>query len=199
MIDSWRLEKLMAYAVEPQGFPFVAGQMAYTIGPGGNWNTEWPARIEKVNLSYTLNDSPAMNLNINMLNLDQYQSLILPTTSSTIPTSVYIDDGYPLRTAKFYTVPSLIQSVILFCWTTIEEFATLDTVIALPPGYERALRFNLALEIAPEYTRQPSQIVLAAAATSKALIKSFNMRPVYMQVDNALLPHRTGFNYLTGE
>lgn len=199
MLDSWNIEKLMCFAVLPQSFPLVAGKLGYTMGPGGDWDTEWPARVENVKLLYNTGTNPEMVLDIAIINRDQYLSFIVPGTTSTIPMWVYIDDGFPLKTFYFYTVPSIVNSVDIFCWSQITAFTDLNQDISFPPGYERAIRSNLALELAPEFSATPSQIVIAMAQTSKANIKSFNMRPLYMQVDSALLSNKTGFNWLTGE
>jgi hypothetical protein len=91
-----------------------------------------------------------------------------------------------------------VNSVDIFSWSQIDQFTDVNADIVLPPGYEKALRYNLALEMAPEYGKNPSEIVVAGALTAKAAIKSFNLKPVLMQADNALLSHRTGWNYLTG-
>jgi hypothetical protein len=200
LLDSWKLEKLMCYAILPQNFPLVAGKMSYTMGVGGDFNTEWPTRIEKVNLIYTQTGSSApLTLDVEIIDLDQYQSFVVPSTASTIPMWVYPDSNYPLRTLYFYTVPSIVNSVDIFCWSQIDAFTDVNADITLPPGYEKALRYNLALELASEYGKMPSQIVVAGALSAKSAIKSFNMKPVLLQADNALLSHRTGFNYLTGE
>jgi hypothetical protein len=200
MLDSWKLEKLMCYAVLPERFPLVAGKLSYTMGSGGDFDTEWPTRIEKVNLIYAQTDNSApLNLNIEIIDLDQYNAFIVPTTASTIPMWVYPDSNFPLRTLFFYTVPSIVNSVDIFSWSQIDEFTDVNADIVLPPGYERALRYNLALELGPEYGLSPSPVVAAGALSAKAAIKAFNLKPVLMQCDNALLSHRTGFNYLTGE
>lgn len=200
MLDSWKLEKLMAYAILPTSFPFVAGQKSYTIGPSGNWAmTPRPYAIEKVTLTYTTNSTTPLNLDIEIINLDQYQAFIVPGTSSSIPMWVYIDDGFPLRTAYFYNVPSTVNVVNLFTWQQIEEFTAVTQNPVLPPGYERAIRYNLALEMAAEYGVEPSETVAAGALTAKAAIKAYNMKPLYMQADAALTGRKTGFNWLTGE
>jgi hypothetical protein len=198
LLDSWNIEKLMCFAILPQTFPFQAGKLSYTMGPGGDWKAQWPTRVENVKLLYDTGGTP-MVLDIEIINRDQYLSFIVPSTSSTIPMWVYIDDGFPLKTFYFYTVPSIVNSVNIFTWSQVTEFSDANVDVELPPGYARAILYNLALELAPEYGKEPSAVVAAAAATSKANIKSFNMRPLYMQVDQALTAQRAGFNWLTGE
>lgn len=199
MIGSWRNERLMAYAVLPKSFPFVAGKKSYTIGPGGDWDTERPARVTKVQLTYTqTGTADPLNLPVAMLDLDQYQRIVVPETASSIPQVCYVDDGFPARTIYFYTVPTEVYSVVLFCWVGIETFATLDDVIELPDGYERALRYGLAVELAPEYGLEPSATVAANAVSARATIKSYNMPCLIMGMDRALVRGGGAFNWLTG-
>ena len=76
----------------------------------------------------------------------------------------------------------------------------LDTPIDFPPGYERFFRYNLAVELAPEFGKTPSDLVLANARQSKLEIESLNSTPVYTRGDGGM--SRSGrnrfFNWITG-
>jgi hypothetical protein len=202
LLDSWKLERLMVYAVLPQTFPLVAGQMVYGMGAGGDFNAERPVRVEKISLTYNSGGIP-INLSVRLIDLDEYQRLVVPTTQSTFPTQVYIDNGFPLRKFYFFPVPTIVNSIDIFSWGLIDGFTSLATVIALPPGYERALRYNLALELAPEYGNDVSgarlQVVAAGAQDAKATIKRSNIKTPLMRVDNALNGSDGTFNWLTGQ
>lgn len=199
LLDSWKLERLMVYAILPQTFPLVGGQLSYTLGPTGDWDTERPVQIDQMSLLYTGSGSPPLNMPIEILNLDQYQQIIVPTTTSPIPMSCYIDDAFPLRTVSFWPVPTVNYSVNVFTWGLVDGFDDINDDITLPPGYERAMRFNLALELAPEYGVTPSNVVLAGAQDSKATVKRNNIKPLLMSCDPALTAQRSGFNWLTGQ
>lgn len=200
LLGSWRNERLMAYAVLPHSFDFVAGQKSYLIGPDGDWKMDRPARVQKVQLTYTqTGTSIPLNLPVQILDLDEYQRITVPDTASSIPQSCYIDDAYPARNILWYTVPSEVYSAVLFCWQVIAGFADLDAQITLPDGYERAMRYCLAIELASEYGTEPSATVVANAREAKATIKSYNMPCPKMQVDSAMIRPGTGaFNWLTG-
>lgn len=71
-------------------------------------------------------------------------------------------------------------------WTPVQSFATAGTSVSLPPGYERALTTNLAIELAPEFGKSISQEVAKAASESKAAIKRMNIRPIYLQNEMAM-------------
>jgi hypothetical protein len=199
MIGTWRTESLIAYAILPEEFAFVANKKSYTMGPGGDWDTKRPVQISKVQMTYTSESPLPLNLGIDIIDLDQYQNLIVPDTASTIPQFVYIDNAQPLRSLFFYTVPTMAYPVQVFSWRTIESFASLDTELVLLDGYERAMRFNLALDLAPEYGVTPLTTVASAAAEAKAYIKSLNYQPLLLTCDPAILStSRGGWNYLTG-
>ena len=199
MIDAWKLERLMVYAILPQRFNLVASQKTYTMGPGGDFNTERPVRVDQVNLIYTADEPLPLTLPIDVLNLDQYQAIVVPDVTSTIPLKVYIGDNYPLRSVSFYPVPQIGYPVEIFAWKLIDGFPDINQTIDLPPGYARALRFNLALELADEYGKTPGAATVAKAAESKAGIKSANIEPLCLQCDPALVSKSGLFNWRTGE
>lgn len=97
-----------------------------------------------------------------------------------------------------WPVPNSTYSLHIVTWTTIASLATLSTAIALPQGYERALAYNLAVEIAPEVARtvivsplssspridrEASLTVKNIAIESKAAIKRANQRPMLADAD----------------
>ena len=45
VIETWSIETLSVIGTLPVAFNTVAGQATYTIGVGGNWNGQRPARI----------------------------------------------------------------------------------------------------------------------------------------------------------
>lgn len=53
----------------------------------------------------------------------------------------------------------------------------------MPVGYTRAIRYNLAVELAMEYGKQPSAQVMAMAEELKAQLMRVNAEPVLLQSD----------------
>jgi hypothetical protein len=204
MIESWKNDSLLVYTVAERNFNLVANQKRYTIGPGGNWDMPRPARVEALNLIYTNTQPQPLVMPIRLLTLEQYNEIIVPDTTSD-PAAVmdcYIDGNYPLRNASFYLVPNASMAVTMYFWQSVDTFdgdiaTALNLVLALPPGYERALRFNLAVEMANEFGKEPMPSTSRNAVESKAVLKRINYRPRYLGTDPALSPVG-GFNYITG-
>lgn len=199
MMDSWKNERLMVYAILPMTFSLVPGKQSYSLGPAADWTMERPTELDQISYLYTTNGSPVINMNVPLLNLDQWNQILVPSTTSTIPQWAYLDDALPARNLMFYPVPNIVNSVNLFLWKQVDGFPDINQTIALPPGYQRALRYNLAIEMAPEYGKEISQAVAAVATESKNAVKLKNIKPMYLQCDQSLLsPDFQGWNFITG-
>ena len=76
---------------------------------------------------------------------------------------------------------------------------TLGTDMVLPPGYRKALRAELAIDLCPEYGREPSKTLVDMAKTAKADIKRANHTPVLAEYDTALTSPPSGLaSFLSG-
>jgi hypothetical protein len=195
LLASWNLESLMVYAIDTSTQALVAGQQSYTVGAGGNFNIARPDRIERIMFRET---TSGIELLLVEMDERQYAVETLKTTPSTWPTYYYYKPSYPLATLFFWPVPSIGNQVVIHYWHQLTAFPNLDTIITLPPGYERMIRSNLALELAPMFAAQPSPYVLGVAAESKLLIRTTNTRIYPLQFDERLI---TGghFDWRTGE
>lgn len=87
-----------------------------------------------------------------------------------------------------------------FQLTVDEVSSTLDDPINFPPGYERFLRYGLALELAAEFGKTPSELIQSNYADAKLNVQSLNYVPSFMRGDGGM--SRGGkarfFNYITG-
>lgn len=198
MIASWSNERLMMFADVEDLFDLVSGQQAYTWGSGGDFSTTRPLKIIEVALKVT-NQSPNYELPVTVYNLDRWRGVIQKDVGSSIPTICYYDNNYPLGNISFYPKPTIAYKVIINSQKIIASFATSSDTVSLPEGYIRALKYNLAVSLAPEYGQEPSNTIFQIANESKAVIKRLNQRPEYLVSDAAYLNNNRAFNWLTGE
>lgn len=200
MIDGWSTQSLLIYTIPRETFSFTASKGSYTMGSGGDFNTARPLKIKNAVLVIPTT-TPNIERPIEIVNRDEYAAIIQKAYSSQIPLFMYPEGSYPLETLNFWPVPSdSSYSVGLYSWKQLSTVATLDTSLSFPPGYERALVYNLAVEIAPEYGKAPPEIVLATAEESKGDIKRLNADVHHLlRVDPALQSRPSRFNIYTGE
>ena len=193
MLDSWSTEKLIASVVTREVFALTSGQSSYTMGPTGNFNTARPLRIENATILNNSNELP-----MDILNADQWAGVSQKNVQSSIPTKIYSEGTSPLETINLWPVPDGSNSLVLYTWKPLSSLASVGATISLPPGWERAIKYNLAIELAPEYGKSAPAEVVATAQESKANIKRVNIKPIYVGVDPAITRGRR-FNILTGE
>jgi hypothetical protein len=106
----------------------------------------------------------------------------------------------PVSTLFLWRVPSKALTLELGVWAELTAFtADLAAQIALPPGYERALLYNLALEFAPKFEgAEVSELVARTAPESKAAIKRVNMPVPLMECDSGVGAGRGYYDIRTG-
>ena len=193
MIDSWSNEELLIYSVVREEFLLTAGDKDYTIGSGGNFNTTRPIRIESAAIKVGTIEYPLM-LRTSM----EYAEIVNKGLSSTIPKDLYYDPAYPLGIINLYPIPAAAYYLVLYSFKQISNIATIDTSISLPPGYERALVYNAAIELSPEYGKIPNELIFNTAKESKADLKRTNHKPVFLRCDSALI-EKTSYDIETGD
>ena len=184
LLETWRLESLMVYAVETVTLA-LTGATSYTWGTGGTLNSTRPVRLEKAELR--LQTDPTLDYPLHILTDEEYEAIALKGLTSTLAWSVYLDRAYPLASLFFYPVQAAGATAVLHPWHPLTGFASLDTSVSLPPGYELALQTNLSLHLAPSYRDcVVTDDLRAQARDSKALIKSINMKPRYLRLPAGL-------------
>lgn len=172
MVSQWNTEGLMVYNVITTVKTLTVGQGSYTCGAGGNINIARPAKV----LAAYNRDANGIDTPIYVTdNFLEYADITKKNSQSPMASVLYDDGAVPLKTLTLYPVPSS-TAYTLVLWTAgaIDSLTTLATVILLPPGYERALRLNLAIELSPAYGKPVSPELAALAVDAKAQIKRNN-------------------------
>ena len=184
MLDSWQLERLMVYQVVQGSYTWPASTTSRTIGSGGNFSAQRPVRID----SAFVVDSNSQWYPLQVLEeRTQYDSIVVKTTASTLPQYLFMDPAYPLGVIYLWCVPSAELTLKLNTWQTLQSFAALTTELALPPGYQRAIEFNLAIEFGgTEFRGKITDEVRQIAILSKAAVKNINRPSMIAQVDSAV-------------
>jgi hypothetical protein len=187
ILENWSLENLAVWQTSDFTANLVVGQAAYTIGPTGNFNTTRPVRIGASYTTVNGSDFP-----VTQWGLEEYNAVAVKATGGIPERFVYLNE-YPLGQIILYPVPAIASTISLNVDRVLSFPVTLATQLAFPPGYEKALRYTLATNLAPEYGVAPPAIVSAIAASSKADIKRANKKSVVAAYDPTLLGD--GFAY----
>lgn len=190
MVDQWRTQRLMVWAILRSIHPLEVNKQAYLIGTDSqaDWNIERPEKIEKAGLMIPAS-TYAFESPLDVLTIQQWAAVTTKELTSTLSQYLYYEATVPNGTAWMWPIPTLAYSVALYTWQHLQEFQGADDELAVPPGYRKALEYGLAVDLADNFpTRQKlSQLAMQKAAQSIGWLKAANSTPLLQQVDLAAL------------
>lgn len=142
----------------------LTGAASYTIGSGGDINTTNPTEIYTA--KYTLG---GLDYNLSVMDFVDYEAIGLKNIGA-IPEFIVLKRDYPLSTIYLY--PTAASGALTINAVTPKTDLDTDTNLSntYPPEWIRALKYNLAVEIAPEYGVTVSPEIAALARESKDIV-----------------------------
>jgi hypothetical protein len=196
MIDSWNTERLAVFCTEDQVFNWPPGEITRTLGPSGNFIGNRPVLIDDA--TYFRDASTNVSYGIKLINQQQYNGIAVKTVTSTYPQVMFVNNTFPDITMTIYPQPTRVLEWHFVSVQQLTKPATLGTVLSFPPGYLRAFKYNLAMEIANEFGVEPMPQVQRIAMTSKRNLKRINNPDDVMSMPYSLIATRQRFNIYAG-
>ncbi len=182
MVDSWSADSLFIYQVVREQF-VINTTNPQTIGPTGLLSTARPTKILQAQFAAAGNN---VDFNVEVVGYDDYEAIRLKSLQAVYPQYLYCDYAFPNASIYLYPI-STGGTLTLSSEKPLSEFSAISQYIELPPGYSRALKYNLAVDIAPEYQLAAGNDVIGIAKEAKAIIKTRNKRNLTSQVDIGLM------------
>jgi hypothetical protein len=223
MIDSWNTERLAVFCTQDQTYLWDAGFRVRTLGPTGDFvyllatQSQDPIVTQGNDFiavsgdpsgsgrpillddsTYFRDPSTNVSYGIKFINQLQYNNIAVKTVTSTYPQVMFVNMTFPNITMSVYPVPSKTLEFHFISVQPLSNPATLETELLFPPGYLRAFRYNLALELAPEFNAQPSPEVRRIAMYSKRDLKRINNPRDVMSMPYSLMARRNRYNIYAG-
>lgn len=168
------------------------GAQSYTIGPGADFACAIrPARIES---AFARQNQPdlAVDFPLKIITAREDYNLISLKTLTSFPDLLFYDTAWPVGTLYFWPLPTNQYSLHITIRDVLGKFASLDDSINLPPEYEEALHFNLALRLAPGFGKEPRPDILLLAKSSLDAVKTSSLQIPHLQ-----MPEELGNRYRT--
>lgn len=195
MLASWSLEKLMCYQLVQESLALTSSVGSYTIGSGGAFNTTRPTKI--VDPCF-IRDASNIDYEVEVVDADSYGKLLQKTVDGSTPRYLFYDAAFVSSLATIYIYPEPGASLTLYINShkQLQSFTTISDTVTLPPGYQRAIEFNLAIELAGGFVDVSSEVV-KIARESKAILKGTNLPAGIMRLDSGVAG-RVHSSILTG-
>ena len=183
MLESWSIESLNCYQILQENFALTTSVGSYTIGIGGAFNTTRPTKI----VDAFIKDSNGYDYEVKIIGKESYNGIVQKTIDGTYPEYLYYDKAFVSSLAKIYIYPEPSAGLNLYIdsWRQLQSFTAIDGTLVLPPGYQRAIEFNFAIEVAGGFRATPPEVI-KVAKESKAAIKKANIQGGIARLDSVI-------------
>lgn len=185
LLENWSTQPQAVYTSQNDSVTALAGVSSYTVGTGGAWNVPRPVNIVGAYCTYNGVDFP-----VAIVGKEEYDAISLKTQSQPIVERMLYIEDWPLGKAILWPVPQVDIAISINADRVLTAISGLTDAITLPPGYVLALKYHLALALAPEFGLDPPAQVVADATRFLADIKRANSKPRVSRFDAALQPNQ---------
>jgi hypothetical protein len=156
----------------------VSSAETFTYTVPGNFAIARPIKITNAFTRITTAGTTGLDYPIDFEGgRDKYNAIGLKGIQAPWPVVGWYNPTFPYGNLYFYPNPSGSGSLHLFTDTIFSDFSSLSQAINLPQGYARAMKKNLALELAPEYGKTPTPLLVKQAKESLQYIQAVNAQP----------------------
>jgi len=184
LIDSWGLHAQTLLVPRRDIATLVVGQQIYSVGLGLDVDIPTPITVDAV--SYVVQGTPDTEVFLDLGTDQSYVAQPQKDLAGAVPQQVSYTRTHAGGELWIWPVPSAVVDVVLYWKEPLQAFPDLVTPVTLAAGYARALRTNLAIELAPEFGRVVDPTVERMARESLADVKRANLPLVEIGIDPAL-------------
>jgi hypothetical protein len=194
MTDSWSTQPHACFAWRIINVPLVVNQQTYTVGIGGQVNVVRPQEILSGPGAAYITDTNFNRYPVNVVEQDYWQLIgNVGSVNSQVPDTVWYDPQFPLGIINVFPLPYIAYTLTLSTELELVNFATLQTAFNMPPGYQRAIELNLAVELKEYFPAggplKPS--LIKAAQDALGDVKRKNITQVVAIHDNEIVSRGT--------
>jgi hypothetical protein len=187
MIAQWRRKRWLIWHLIDVALTSTGAQ-SYTIGIGGNFNTNRPDRLEG-GCFIRLNPAGGIPTDYELKIIpsrEDYAKITLKSLSS-FGYSVFYDAAFPLGNIFVWPVPQAsIYEIHLLMKDQLVDFAALATVVNMPEEYELAIQLNLAMYLRVAFRLPADDQLNALAAGALNTIRNTNAQIPTLRVPAVL-------------
>jgi len=177
MLDSWSTEGLSIFHSLDQAFYWPANRASRTLGPSdaANFTGTRPTKLSSA--TYFIDEDFGTSQQPRQLTKEEYAAISSKTLTSTYPNAFYANMTMPDIVISVYPIPTKGLRWHFISDGPLDSNLELGSSLQFPPGYYRAIRYNLAIDLAAEFGQNVSASVVRIAIEAKRGIERVNNCP----------------------
>ncbi len=168
MLDSWSAKLGPIFAETTDSLTWTGAAATMTVGTSGGFNVARPVRI----LSAWFRRSGTDDYGIQVVTHQQYQSIQRKAQASDTPRYLAYNPTFAssLGTLFVWPVPASSWALRLVSLKPLTAVSALSDTVTLPPGFQEAIRYNLAIRFRPENGADLDPFVMKQASDTLAAL-----------------------------
>lgn len=148
LLSSWNNPTTLVKRVKVLSVTLTSGDNSYTIGATGDFVYHRPIRVRKAVL-VEAGTTPARRHPVRVLTREQYADIATrDDTGGSLVTAIWIDEDFPNATLRTYPKPGAAHQLEIHTEDEWAAFSALSDAFTAPDGWERAVGWKLAEELA---------------------------------------------------
>jgi len=177
LLAEWAGQTLTVPCLVLEAITLAAAKNSYSVGEaaGADLSTVRPEQI----VGAFVRDSSNHDYSVSIIGERAYRLLEEKTARTGRPEWIWPNYTAPNMTIYTYPTPDAIEALSIQSIKTLTEPTTLVqdllATVSIPRVYHNALKFNLAVDLAPHYDKQLSPLTVARATQTLRTIKSLNI------------------------
>ena len=190
LVDSYVTQDLTMITTERHTFPITSSVNTYDIGPGATIDLPRPTVIESAGVILNFGTPTELEIPLSFLTDEGYANIRTKTLSSPLPTQIYYNPTVVTTgwgSILLYPTPTQAGlTAAIYLTTQNAQFSSLTADVVLAPGYARAYKYGLAMELLPYYSHDVDPTLAQNAAAALRDIKRTNVRVQDLALDPGL-------------
>jgi len=192
----WNRKRWMIYNLTDVSV-VTTGAETYSIGPGGDFDTPRPDRLEDGNFLRQRAQAGVEQIDYPLQLLPSHEDYnrIRLKTMGTWPSIIFYDSNWPNGTIYAWPVPNAnLYELHILVKHQITQFTSLTQVINLPPEYEAALLYNLMVRLRVAYRMPADPAMIALAKDALNVIRGANVQTPTSKMPPAVIGAQRSYN-----
>jgi hypothetical protein len=159
LLAGWSANELVVFATRTAAITLANATQSYAI-PG--------ARPQKILSADVV--TGGLTFPVKVVGPDEWAATVDRNAISNLTKKCYCDYAFPTPAVLVTPIPAAAGTLNLYCMVDLLVLTTQGDTFSMPEPYARAVRYNLACDLAAEYGRPVPPDIAAIAATAKAEI-----------------------------
>jgi hypothetical protein len=109
ILENWEIQRRKVYVIDQLMFSLESGKQTYTMGPGGDFDSYRPVKIQSANIIFSDTEDPLDGIShpLELVNSVKFAAIKEKGLPAFRPLQLYNDGDYPLLHLSLWPVPTV--------------------------------------------------------------------------------------------